>query len=99
MSALGLYKELDEKKPKQAKVKFNIGTIYLALKNPVQALEYFQEAYKLKPDEPKFKEACEKLQANLKQGESERNRSGGSSNSVQFFYLRQSRSILSTASR
>jgi len=76
-SALGLYKELDQKAPKQALVKYNIGTIYLALKNPVQGLEYFQEARKLKPDEPRFKEACEKLQSGLKQSQEQRRASEG----------------------
>ncbi|MBS1993176.1 MAG: tetratricopeptide repeat protein [Cyanobacteria bacterium SZAS LIN-3] len=76
-SALGLYKELDQKAPKQALVKYNIGTIYLALKNPVQALEYFQDAHKLKPEEPRFKEACEKLQSNLKHQQAERQAAEG----------------------
>jgi len=71
-SALDLYKQLEVKAPKEAQVKYNIGTIYLALKNPVQALEYFQFAYKLKPDEPRFKEACDRLGANLKHSETAR---------------------------
>jgi len=76
-SALGLYKELDQKAPKQALVKYNIGTIYLALKNPVQGLEYFQEAHKLKPDEPRFKEAVEKLQSGLKSSQQQRQAAEG----------------------
>jgi len=71
-SALDLYKQLDQKAPKQDRVKYNIGTIYLALKNPVQALEYFQDARKLKPEEPAYKEACDKLGGNLKQSEEQR---------------------------
>jgi Tetratricopeptide repeat. len=46
-------------------VKFNIGTIYLALKNPVDALDYFKQAQKLKPDEPRYQEAVQRLSTNL----------------------------------
>ncbi len=72
MSALDLYKQLDQKSPRQALVKFNIGTIYLALKNPVQGLEYFQQAVKIKPDDPRFKQTCDQLEANLKHNEQAR---------------------------
>lgn len=71
-SALQLYKELDQKAPKEALVKYNIGTIYLALKNPVDALDYFKQALKLKPDEPNYKLAVQKLGSNLAQEESQR---------------------------
>ncbi|MBX9942344.1 MAG: tetratricopeptide repeat protein [Candidatus Obscuribacterales bacterium] len=71
-SALGFYKELDSKAPRQAMVKYNIATIYLALKNPVDALDYFKQAYKIKPDDERYKEAVEKLSANLKQAQQER---------------------------
>ena len=71
-SALGFYKELDSKAPRQAMVKYNIATIYLALKNPVDALDYFKQAYKIKPDEERYKEAVEKLSASLKQAQQER---------------------------
>lgn len=66
-SALQLYKELDKKAPKEALVKYNIGTIYLALKNPVEALDYFKLAAKLKPDEPRYQEAVQKLSTSLEQ--------------------------------
>ena len=71
-SALTLYKELDRKAPKEALVKYNIATIYLALKNPVDALDYFKQALKLKPDEARYREAVEKLSANLSNSEKER---------------------------
>lgn len=64
-SALELYKDLDKRAPKEALVKFNIGTIYLALKNPVDALDYFKQAQKLKPDEPRYQEAVQRLGSNL----------------------------------
>ena len=72
MSALDLYKQLDQKAPRQALVKYNIGTIYLALKNPVQARESFEDAYKLKPDEPRYKEAFDRLSTNLQHTQQER---------------------------
>jgi tetratricopeptide (TPR) repeat protein len=71
-SALDLYKQLDRKAPKQALVKYNIGTIYLAMNNPVSALEYFSEALKLKPDEPTYQTAVRELSGNLKQEQAER---------------------------
>ena len=71
-SALDLYIQLDQKAPRQALVKYNIGTIYLALKNPVQAKEAFEEAYKLKPEEPRYKEAYDRLNAGLQHTQAER---------------------------
>lgn len=71
-SALDLYKQLDQKSPHQALIKYNIGTIYLALKNPVQAREAFEEAYKLKPGEPRFKEAFERLSNSLQTQQNQR---------------------------
>jgi tetratricopeptide (TPR) repeat protein len=71
-SALDLYKQLDQKSPRQALIKYNIGTIYLALKNPVQAKEAFEEAYKLKPDEPRFKEAFDRLNGSLQSQQDQR---------------------------
>ena len=71
-SALELYKDLDKRAPKEALVKFNIGTIYLALKNPVDALDYFKQALKLKPDEPRYQDAVQRLGANL--GREQQNR-------------------------
>jgi tetratricopeptide (TPR) repeat protein len=71
-SALDLYKQLDQKAPRQAKVKYSIGIIYLALKNPVEAKESFEQAHRLDPSEPRFKEAFDRLDANLKQTEGAR---------------------------
>jgi len=65
VSALGLYKQMDQLVPNQALVKYNIGTCYMAVKNPVDALEYYKQARKLKPNEPRYATACEKLEANL----------------------------------
>jgi tetratricopeptide (TPR) repeat protein len=72
ISALELYKQLDAKAPNQALVKYNIGTLYLAIKNPFTALEYYQQARKLKPDEPRYVTACEQLGKNIQNAEAER---------------------------
>jgi tetratricopeptide (TPR) repeat protein len=72
ISALDLYKQLDDKAPNQPLVKYNIATIYLAMKNPVQALTYFKQAHKLKPDEERFAQAAKQLEINLKRDEDER---------------------------
>ncbi|HEY9776045.1 MAG TPA: tetratricopeptide repeat protein [Planktothrix sp.] len=65
ISALQMYKELDQKAPNQALVKYNIGTLYLATKNPIFALPYFKEALRLKPTEPRYAQAVAELQKNL----------------------------------
>jgi tetratricopeptide (TPR) repeat protein len=72
LSALDLYKQLDEKAPNQALVKYNIGTLYLAIKNPITALDYYKQARKLKPTEPRYITACEQLEANLGQASKKR---------------------------
>lgn len=72
MSALSFYKELDERVPNQALVKYNIGTCYMMTKNPITALEYYKQARKLKPDEPRYITAVDKLGANLQQAQAAR---------------------------
>jgi tetratricopeptide (TPR) repeat protein len=72
VSAIDLYKQLDEKKPKDPLTKYNLATIYLAINQPVTALNYYKQAAKLDPRNPKYKEAAEKLEANLNQDETER---------------------------
>ncbi len=72
ISALDLYKQLDRKTPNQARIKFNIATIYLAMKNPVQALDFFRQAKKLNPDEPSYQKAVAQLEGNLQAEEIER---------------------------
>ncbi|HEY9786873.1 MAG TPA: tetratricopeptide repeat protein [Candidatus Obscuribacterales bacterium] len=67
MTALDLYKQLDAKIPPTAHVKYNIGTLYLMISNPQSALEYYKAARKLKPQEEKYVEAVQQLEANLKQ--------------------------------
>lgn len=66
-SAVDLYKQLDAKAPNQPLVKYNIGTIYMAMKNPVQALEYFQQAASLDPQKPAYQQAVMQLSASLGQ--------------------------------
>jgi len=72
VSAIDLYKQLDEKKPHDPLTKYNLATIYLAINQPVTALGYYKQAAKLDPKEPKYKEAADKLEANLNRDEQER---------------------------
>ncbi len=65
ISALSFYKEMDQKVPNQALIKYNIGTCYMMVKNPISALEYYKQAHKLKPDEPRYASACEQLESNV----------------------------------
>lgn len=66
MSSLDLYKQLEAKTPPQAHVKYNIGTIYLMMKNYQMALEYYKQAKKLKPSEPKYVQAVQQLDDGIK---------------------------------
>lgn len=63
LSALDLFKRLEAKNPKVAAYKYNIGTLYLLVKNPFQASEYYKQALKLKPDEPKYQNAYQRVLA------------------------------------
>jgi tetratricopeptide (TPR) repeat protein len=63
MFALDLYKQLDGMRPNQALVKYNIGTIYMMLKIPHKALEFYKQAAAINPNEPRYVQACQKLQA------------------------------------
>lgn len=72
MSALEMYKRLETDFPKNAPYKYNIGTIYLMMQNPVQALEYYEMARKLNPKEERYVAAATKLKDNLKADEQKR---------------------------
>jgi len=72
MSALEMYKRLETDFPKNAPYKYNIGTIYLMMQNPVQALEYYEMARKLNPKEERYVTAANKLKDNLKADEQKR---------------------------
>ncbi|MDX2108487.1 MAG: tetratricopeptide repeat protein [Candidatus Melainabacteria bacterium] len=63
LSALDLFKRLEAKNPKVAAYKYNIGTLYLLVKNPFQASEYYKQALKLKPDDPKYQNAYQRVLA------------------------------------
>lgn len=71
-SALGMYKQLETQFPKNAPYKYNIGTIYLLMRNPIQALEYYEMARKLNPKEERYVAACDKLKASVKADEAKR---------------------------
>ncbi|MBY0550708.1 MAG: tetratricopeptide repeat protein, partial [Candidatus Obscuribacterales bacterium] len=65
-SALDLYKQLDEKVPNQALTKYNIGSIYLMLKDHYNALDYYQQAHKLDGSDERFTKAYNDLAAEMK---------------------------------
>ncbi len=62
LSALDLYKDIDQKTPNQHLIKYNIGTVYLVLKQPERALEFYKQALRLNPQESKYAEALEGLE-------------------------------------
>lgn len=72
ITALELYKRLEEKFPKKAVYQYNIGTIYLMQKSPIQALEYYQKAHKTDPKDPRYESAYTKLKATVEQDEAAR---------------------------
>jgi tetratricopeptide (TPR) repeat protein len=55
-TALNLYLALDEKSPNQAIVKSNLATVYIALKQPEKAAEYYRQAAKINPYDDRFKQ-------------------------------------------
>lgn len=59
--ALELYKTLDSQSPNQALVKYNIGTLYLMMKDQTNALKYYHQAVKLKPSEERYQKAYSEL--------------------------------------
>jgi len=69
MSAMDLYKQLEQRYPDKALYKYNIGTIYLLMQNPVQALDYYKKAYKLDPHEARYEKAYKKLNDVVKEDE------------------------------
>lgn len=69
MSALELYKTLDDKNPHQALTKYNIGTVYLMIKLPEKALLYYQQAHKLDPQDQRFTAALNKLNGVVQQNQ------------------------------
>jgi tetratricopeptide (TPR) repeat protein len=69
LSALDLYKQLDFVNPNQALVKYNIGTLYLQIKDPFTALQYYKQAATLNPKEPRYVAAYQKLQNGVQKEE------------------------------
>jgi tetratricopeptide (TPR) repeat protein len=65
--SLSLYKSLEKENPHLAFAKYNIGTIYLILKKPEEALSYYKEAHKLEPKNVQYIESLDKLKDNIKQ--------------------------------
>ena len=65
ISAVNLYKQLEEKEPKSASVKFSLGTTFLMMKDPFNALENFKVAHQLEPNNPKYASAFNDLTAEM----------------------------------
>jgi len=55
-TALNMYLALDQKSPNQAIVKSNLATVYIALKEPQMAVEYYKQAMQLNPYDDRFKQ-------------------------------------------
>ncbi len=66
--SLELNKKLDTLNPNQALIKYNIGTIYLMLKKPKDALPYYKAAHKLEPANAQYSDYLQKLELTIKNG-------------------------------
>lgn len=65
ISAVNLYKEAEEKNPKQASVKYSLGATYLMMKDHFNALEYFKLAQQLEPNNEKYTKSYNDLSAEI----------------------------------
>jgi len=72
VSAIDLYKQLEKEKPSDPLTKYNMATTYMALNQPVTALDYLKQAAKLDPNDVKYKEAAKKLELSLKKVDAEK---------------------------
>jgi tetratricopeptide (TPR) repeat protein len=79
LSALDLYKQIDEKFPDQAINKYNIGSVYLIMRQPELALPYYKKAREIDPNDPKISQAYDTLQQALKEQEKARSASAAAS--------------------
>jgi predicted Zn-dependent protease len=73
LSAIDLYKQLDAKAPNQALVKYNLGTLYLQVKDPFTALDYYKTAVQLNPKDARYVQHYKELKANVDKSEAESN--------------------------
>ena len=65
--ALVMYKQLVEKDPHQPLYQYNLGTIYLMLKQPNEALPHYKTAHKLEPTNTVYEQSLLKLEQSLKE--------------------------------
>ncbi len=65
--ALTMYTQLTEKDPHQALYQYNLGTTYLMLKRPEEALPHYKSAHKLDPANKIYDESLQKLELSLKE--------------------------------
>ena len=65
--ALAIYTQLVEKDPRQSLYQYNLGTVYLMLKNPDDALPHYKSAHKLDPTNTVYEQSLLKLEESLKE--------------------------------
>jgi tetratricopeptide (TPR) repeat protein len=65
--ALAMYTQLIEKDPRQPLYQYNVGTIYLMLRRPEDALPHYKSARKLDPGNKVYVESLDKLEQGLKE--------------------------------
>lgn len=80
--SLALNKKLDALNPNQALVKYNIGTIYLMLKKPKEALPYYKAAHKLDPTNTQYSDYLQKLELTLENGKQNEKAAKANNNSA-----------------
>ena len=71
ITAVNLFKQIDDKNPKQANIKYGLGTTYLMMKNYFNALENFKIAYQLEPNNEKYAKAFNELSAEMSKHQAE----------------------------
>jgi tetratricopeptide (TPR) repeat protein len=79
LSALDMYKQIDDRFPNQAINKYNIGSVYLIMKQPEMALPYYKKAQELDPKDSRISQAYNTLQQALDQQEQARKTAAASS--------------------
>ena len=65
ISAINYFKELDDKNPKQAHVKYSLGTTFLMMKDAFNAMENFKLAHQLEPNNEKYTKAFNEMSAEM----------------------------------
>jgi tetratricopeptide (TPR) repeat protein len=82
ISALDMYKQIDEKFPNQAINEYNIGSVYLVMHQPEMALPYYKKARELDPHNEKISQAFDSVQTALKEQQARANAQAAASYSA-----------------